>query len=305
MAFLNHIAVHLPVGTLSNEELGRRFPEWSVEKIARKTGILNRHIAADDETAGDLAFAAAQKLFADSGYDPSLVDFVLLCTQSPDYFLPTTACILQDRLGLSQDCGALDFNLGCSGYVYGLGLAKGLIATGQAKSVLLLTGETYSKHLNPRRQELDHHLRRRASASIVSDEPSGYRIDHFAYGTDGSGFDKLITRTGAFRRPKRSAATQVDEYGNAHSADNLYMDGPGVFAFTIDGVPKIIQRMLAVNDLEDAQISRYVFHQANNFMLSFLRNKLKNRARQICFGLSRLRQYRVRYYSHRAPCNGE
>jgi len=143
-AVIKGIEYHLPEGRLTNSDLATQFPEWSVEKIEQKTGIAERRIAAPDECSSDLAIAAAKKLFATGACKPAEIDFVLLCTQSPDYFLPTTACIIQDRLGIPMTSGALDFNLGCSGYVYGLGLSKGLIETLQARNVLLLTAETYS-----------------------------------------------------------------------------------------------------------------------------------------------------------------
>ena len=123
-AYIKAISYYLPETILNNEELIKEFPEWTVDKIANKVGVKERHIAGKDETASDLAVNAALRLFEETGMDRSSIDFVLLCTQSPDYFLPTTACIVQERLGLSTHIGALDFNLGCSGYVYGLSLAK-------------------------------------------------------------------------------------------------------------------------------------------------------------------------------------
>src|SRR5262245_35883465 len=125
-----------------------------MDLIYEKTGIAARHIAAPDECASDLAVAASQRLFAEHGVDPRSIDFTLLCTQTPDYPLPTTACLLQSRLGLRTNTGALDFNLGCSGYVYGLSLADGLIRSGAAKRVLLLTAETYSKYIDSKDRSL-------------------------------------------------------------------------------------------------------------------------------------------------------
>src|ERR1051325_8081217 len=131
-ASIQAIEYYLPAGVLSTEGLAAEFPEWSVEKIEDKTGIHERHIAAPEECSSDLGVAAAGKLFASGSCSPADIDYVLLCTQSPDYFLPTTACLVQHRLGIPTRAGALDFNLGCSGYVAGLGLAQGLIETGQA-----------------------------------------------------------------------------------------------------------------------------------------------------------------------------
>src|SRR6185436_16788681 len=135
----------LPQSAVSTADLAAEFPKWPVEKIDAKTGIHHRHIAAADECSSDLAVIAARQLFDSGACRPEAIDFILFCTQSPDYFLPTTACLVQDRLGIPTSAGALDFNLGCSGYVYGLGLAQGLISTGQARHVLLITAETYSK----------------------------------------------------------------------------------------------------------------------------------------------------------------
>src|SRR4051812_29510797 len=138
-AIISGIRYALPDAVLDNDRLAAEYDGWPADKIYSKTGIRNRHIAAADECASDLAVRAAQVLIAQMGVEPSSVDFLLYCTQTPDYILPTTACILQHRLGLSPSCGALDFNLGCSGYVYGLGLCKALVDSGQARSILLLT----------------------------------------------------------------------------------------------------------------------------------------------------------------------
>ena len=149
MAFIKALSYYLPKRNVTNEELVKEFPEWSVEKVALKVGVESRHIATENETAGDLAEKAARKLFDEYNISPKDIDFVMLCTQSPDYFLPSTACILQDRLGIPTSVGAFDYNLGCSGCIYGMAVAKGLIATGIAKNVLLLTAETYNKYLHP------------------------------------------------------------------------------------------------------------------------------------------------------------
>src|SRR5437764_7832335 len=148
-ACIKSIASFLPAGTLTNEQLAAELSDWDAGKILEKTGIAVRHVAAADECASDLGVAAARKLFESDACAPVDIDFLLFCTQSPDYFLPATACLMQQRLGLRTDCGAVDFNQGCSGYVYGLAFAKGLIESGAARNVLLITAETYSKFINP------------------------------------------------------------------------------------------------------------------------------------------------------------
>ncbi len=147
-AAIGPIEMHLPERVETNEELGALFPKWDLDLIYSKTGIRARHIAAPGECASDLGVAAAERLFAEHHVDPATIDFLLFCTQTPDYPLPTTACLIQHRLVLPTSAGALDFNLGCSGFVYGLGLADGLIRAGAAQRVLLITAETYSKYID-------------------------------------------------------------------------------------------------------------------------------------------------------------
>ena len=177
------IAVHFPERVETNEQLQAENPDWDVELIAEKTGISLRYIAALNETASDLGVKACQKLFAERNIDPKSIDFLFLCTQTPDYPLPTTACLVQDRLGLSTHCGALDFNLGCSGFVYGLSLAQGLIASGQCKRILLVTAETYSKYISSDDRSLRTIFSDGAAATLIEacDEPA---LSRFEFGTD-------------------------------------------------------------------------------------------------------------------------
>ena len=126
-AFIKAIEYYLPEKVLTNTEIAERFPEWSAEKVASKVGITERHISGDNETAADMAYQAAEKLFKANEELREQIDFLLLCSQSVDYKLPSSSCILQNKLGLKKSCGAFDFNLGCSGYEYGLAVAKGLV----------------------------------------------------------------------------------------------------------------------------------------------------------------------------------
>lgn len=280
-AVLRSIAYHLPERVLDNAELAEKFPEWSIEKIRDKTGIDRRHIAAEGETSGDLAERAARALFDREQIDPSTIDYLLFCTQSPDHFLPTTACVLQTRLGLRTDVGALDFNLGCSGYVYGLGLAKALIETGQARSVLLLTGETYSKFINPGDKRVRTLFGDAGAATLITvdeqtSEAAPDPIGPFVYGTDGRGAQNLIVRTGAFReaRTAESAREVRDEFGNTRSADHLYMNGGEIFTFTLKAVPQVVDALLSRARTTLAQVDLVVLHQANAYMLEHLRKRL-------------------------------
>ena len=275
MAYIKAISYYLPSKVVSNEELVAEFPEWSVDKIASKVGIEERHVSASDETATDMAIKAAEELFAErNDIRKDSVDFVILCTQSPDYFLPTSACLIQHRLGLRTDIGAFDFNLGCSGYVYGLAIAKGLVAGGIARCVLLLTAETYNKHLHPRDKGNRTIFGDAATATIVSD--NGYaEIGEFVLGTDGAGAENLIIRSGGAKFSKPMNDLKFDENGNPTSSDYLYMNGAEIFSFTQQNVPKVVKETLLKNNIEQDDIDLYVFHQANKYMLNFLRKKLK------------------------------
>lgn len=263
---------------LDNEALAEAFPEWSAEKILSKTGIRERRVAAADETASDLAFAAAEKLFASGRVGRDEVDFLILCTQAPDYFLPTSACILQERLGLSRDIGALDVNLGCSGFVYCLSLAAGLIATGAASRVLLLTADTYSKYINRRDRSVRTLFGDGAAATLIEAAPEqgSARIGPFVFGTDGRGAGDLIVPAGGFRRPSCAAsAVEVDDAsGNRRSADQLYMNGGAVMMFTLREVPRTLSRLLEACGIGADAVDHVVLHQANGFMLDALQKKL-------------------------------
>ena len=272
-AYIRHITYFLPERIVTNEEIVRDFPEWSVEKITEKVGVKQRHVADDDETATDLAEKAAQRLIEENNIDRSSIDFVILCTQSPDYFLPTSACLLQERLGLREDIGAFDFNLGCSGFVYGLAVAKGLIAGGIADNVLLLTSETYNKYLHPRDKGNRTIFGDAASATLVSSEGQ-IEICDFALGTNGKGANNLIVKSGASRLREKQNGVTFDKNGNPVSSDHLYMNGAQIYVFTQRNVPKVVNEVLEKNHLAKEDIDLFVLHQANQYMLDFLRKKM-------------------------------
>lgn len=244
-------------------------------RLRKKTGIFRRHICTENEIASDLAIRAAEKIFA-SGIDRNKVEMLLLCTQSPDYFLPTTACILQDKLGLSKSCGAMDYNLGCSGYIYGLSIAKGLIESGQVQNVLLLTAETYSKYIN----EQDHSVKPLfgdgATATFIegvdTDMPG---FDGFVFGTDGGGYKNLIVPAGGMACPydKATIDEKADEYGNVRTAFNIHMNGSAISDFALDVVPDTVTKILQKTHKTKDDIGYFVFHQANKFMLEYLQQK--------------------------------
>lgn len=276
-AHIAAVAYHLPETVLSNDALAQEFADWSAQKILDKTGIAERRVAAPGETASDLAFHAANQLFEDSGIDRASIDFLILCTQAPDHLLPSTACVLQQRLGLSTSCGALDFNLGCSGYVYALAMAQGLIEAGIRRRVLVLTADTYSKFINARDRSVRTLFGDGAAATVVAHGAGQRSLGPFVLGTDGSGADNLIVPAGGMRLP-RSAATAVereDASGNWRSDDDLFMDGAQIVQFTLGAVPRTMQELLTAAGKTLDDIDHVIFHQANKFMLDALRRKCK------------------------------
>jgi 3-oxoacyl-[acyl-carrier-protein] synthase-3 len=275
-ARIRAVATHLPERVLGNAELAGLFPGWTESKILEKTGIESRRVAGPGETAGDLAFEAARRLLASGVCEAEDIDFLIFCSQAPDYILPTTACVLQERLGLRRDIGAMDLNLGCSGFVYGLSVAAGLIAAGAARNVMLLTADTYSKYINPRDKSVRTLFGDGAAATLVSASDDGGSIGPFVFGTDGRGAKDLIVEAGGFRTPRcAETALEVDDgMGNVRSRDNLYMNGANVMNFTLREVPRTYRRLLDFAGLDESGVDYVVLHQANKFMLDALQKKL-------------------------------
>ena len=272
-AQISNISIYLPKKIVTNTDLEKEFESWSAEKIEDKTGIRERHVTAPDETALDLAIAACENLF--KNYDKDKVDFILLCTQSPEYFLPTTACLLQDRLGLKKQIVALDFNLGCSGFIYGLSLAKGLIAGGIANNILLVTSETYTKFIH-KKDKGNRTIFGDGAAAVMIEKCTSEKIFNFVLGTDGSGYKNLIIPNGGLRSPFNADALEVvDENQNITSDNHLFMNGPEIFNFTIENIPGLVKEILIKNNLSEEDVDYYIFHQANKFMLNYLRKKIK------------------------------
>lgn len=287
-ASIRALEYHLPEQTLTTEQLDAECPDWQVRKVDAMTGIEERHLAAPGECASDLAVEAARKLFASGACRPEEIDFLLFCTQTPDYLLPTTACLIQDRLGLGRNIGAFDFSLGSSGYIYGLGTAKGLIESGQARHVLLLTGDTYTRLVHPRDRSVRPVFGDAATATVITAAPASGQsaepaIGPFVYGTDGRGGKNMAVAAGGMRQP-RSSETSVaveDANGNLRSPENLLMNGGEIFEFTLAVVPGMVSGLLERAAMRVEDIDLFVFHQANRYMLDHLRKKMKLPAEKV------------------------
>lgn len=270
------ISYYLPNQILSNDELSAIYENWSADKIYEKTGIRERHISDADETVSDMACEACLKLFSEYNISSNEIDFLILATQTPDYKLPTTACIVQDRLKLRTNIGAFDINLGCSAFIYALSLGKSLINNATAKTVLLVMSEQYSKHIHLNDKSTRTIFGDGASAIILSQQTSA-KIGNFVFGTDGSGYNKLIIPAGGGRLKASDNTRQEysDSSGNVRCDENIFMDGAEIFNFTIKCVPIAVKDVLVKNNLGMGDIDLFVFHQANKFMLKHLQKLLK------------------------------
>lgn len=271
-AAIKAIEYYLPQQVDTNQDLD---PEEAA-RLESHTGIRERHIAADHECASDLAVAAASELFRSGACRAADIDFLLLCTQSPDYFLPTTACLLQQRLGLPSTAGALDINLGHSGFTYGLSLAKGLVESGQACRLLLITAETYSKYLCPDDRSTRAIFGDGAAATLVERVDTGepdQGIGSFCFGTDGRGGENLIVAGGGMRE--------------RNGPPRLSMNGAEMFRVTIQVVPRLVKQVLLKSGKEMSDIDLFVFHQPNRYMLEHLRKKLDIPDEKFCIYVER------------------
>jgi len=275
---ISAIETYLPKKVMTNELLQLQFPELKLRELTRLTGVEKRHIAQKGETAADIAFAAAQNLYQKHPELKGETDFIIFCSAGGDYITPASACVLQNRLGLSQHCGAFDFNQGCTGYLYGLNLAKGLIVSGTARNVLLLTAEAITNTIHPADKSNRAIFGDGATASMISaamGDDTG--IGNFVFGTDGSHFEDIIIRNGRERYPLIEFAEPdfSDNYGNVRNHACFHMNGSAVFQFSVNKAPELVYQVLDKNSLNFEQVNMFIFHQANRVILETIAKKLK------------------------------
>lgn len=273
MAYIKAISIFTPPhssnNVLTNSELQIDFADVDIEKIAKGVGVDRRYVSDANETAADLACEAANRLFQEWKIDRKSIDFIIFSTQCPDYFLPSSACIIQHRLGIPTTAGAFDYDLGCSGFAYGLAIAKSFVDSGYAHNVLLLTGDTITKYLH--QQDKNRVLFGDGATATVISKAGFAEIGESIYGTDGSGAEAIILKNRANRTPNITGYETIDDQQNVRRDDYFYMNGEQVFKFTIDRVPQLISDTLEKNHLGKESIDFYVFHQANKFMLNTIR----------------------------------
>lgn len=265
-SYIKAISTYFPKNILTNDAISAQFPEWNSEKILQKIGIEQRYIAQEDECASDMAAKAVLNLIEEHHLDKNAIDFLLLCTQTPDHILPTTACIVQEKAGLPTSCAALDINQGCSGYIYGLSLASSLITSGNFKNVILVTADTYTKYIHPKDKGNLSIFGDAATATLVSTE-GAYCIGKPTLGTDGAGAENLIIRNGGTRSPRNENSDDLDNF--------VDMKGGKIFNFIVKRTPEVVYNNLKTNHLDIKDIDLFVFHQANTHILNKVREEME------------------------------
>jgi 3-oxoacyl-[acyl-carrier-protein] synthase III len=265
---INHISTYFPKTVLTNNELAAHFTQTTAEQIFKGTGINQRYISAPDEIASDMAVCAAEKLFNEEAVKKSEIDFLIFCSEGFDYIAPASSCIIQDRLGLSKTIGCFDLPYGCSGYIYGLGLANGLLAAGMAKNILFLTADIPTKVIHREDLELRSIFSDIASANLIS---QSNQPQHFVFGTDGAGHKNLLVDHSGFRNPHYEDK-QLDE---VLPGGQMKMNSTDIFLFAVKRVPVLVNEVLEKYNYTINDVDLFVFHQASYFMIEVIRKKIK------------------------------
>lgn len=277
-AYIKAISYFLPEKIFSNEEFFELFPETIPQKDNyARIGVKERRVVHEDVTASELGVNASLQLFREHSIDPQDIDFVFFCALEFDYQLPSTSCVIQQKLGLKTSCGATDFNLGCSGYVYGLAMAKGLIESAGLKNILLITSSTLTKTIHKKDKSSRFVFGDGAAVTLISAREEKNGIGSFVFGTDGKRADKIIIRDGGGKNPlSDSSYIEIeDEFGNVTSNANFFMEGTSVFLFGLKTVPAMINELLEKEKLRIEDIDLFIFHQANLFLIDTIRIKMK------------------------------
>ncbi len=274
---IQDISCYFPDKVLTNQQLQKEFPKLKLPELTRLTGVEQRHICDDDQTSVDMAVEAANNLFQKSIVKKEDIDFIIFCSAGGDYITPASACIIHHRLGLPANCGAFDYNQGCTGYIYGLNMADSIISAGNANNILLITSEAITKTVHPNDSSNRAIFGDGATASIITRNKNISDFGKFIFGTDGSKFDKIIIKHGRerFPLPKFAEVDRVDNFGNIRNDANFFMDGSEVFNFSVNKAPELVSQLLDKSDLNFDDIDFFVFHQANQIILETIGRKLK------------------------------
>lgn len=267
------IACAVPDNYKAVESFSDRFGEEATKRFTEGTGIHSIYNALPEQTAGDLACAAAEELFAKTGIARDKIDLMVFVTQSPDYRRPSTACVLQKRLGLKIDCSTTEINLGCSGFVYGLQNALSMMSTSDAEYGLLLIGETASKLVNPMDKSIVMMYGDAGAAVLL--KKTGEQVITTLLKSDGARYRAIVLPAGGFRDMNPSHDIFVCSDGNERSLYDIFMDGTSVFSFSITDVPKTIKEYVALTETSIQDYDAVVLHQANHYILKQIVRRIK------------------------------
>ena len=274
---ISAMAGAVPSHVIENLKYTEFFPQEQVNEVVEKVGVYERRFADAQTCSSDLCFAAAQKLFADNDIDRSEIDLLVFISQTQDYRMPATACTLQHRLGLPNSCIAFDMNLGCSAFIYGMSVVYSMMQQSGLRKALILDGETRSKVYGPRDRRSAFIFGDGGVAALVErDEKFGETT--LSLNSDGSRADLIMIKAGGYRHPSTPETLKervVDEYGNMRSDEQGYMKGGDVFNFVIREIPRDLKRTLAESGKTVEDLDYIVFHQANNFINSYIAKKMK------------------------------
>lgn len=274
---ISAMAACVPHTVIDNYKYTKYFPEEDVRKVVDKVGIYERRFADAATCSSDLCFAAAEKLLQDNDVNRDEIDLLIFLSQTPDYRMPATSIILQERLKLRNSVIAFDINLGCSGFLYGLSVVYSFMQQQGLRKALFLDGETRSKVYSPKDRR-SAFLFGDAGVAALIERDERFGDSYFSLNSDGSRSDLIKIEGGGYRHPSSLETLKekvVDEYGNIRSDEQGYMRGADVFNFVIVEIPKDIKRLLNFTNTDKGEIDYYVFHQANNFINSYIAKKLK------------------------------
>ena len=272
---IKSIEYYLPNTVVTNEDLQNEYPDWNMDKVTEKSGVYQRHIAGENETAYDLSVKACDQLFQTNNKND--IDGIIYCTQSPDYIMPSNSFLLHNYLNLKNRVFAFDFNHACTGYIYGLAMANAFVSVGMAKEILLVTADTYSKYIYPKDRSTRVLFGDGAAATIVKESNERRGIIDIALGSAGSGYNKFWIPAGGLRLPKSDSTSMEieDDGGNKRTQNDIEMDGFGVWSFINSVAPKQIESLLMRNNVEKTDVDQFIFHQASQMTLESIMKLLK------------------------------
>ncbi len=258
------ITTTVPNRVFENDRDAVGFTRQEVDAVVKMVGVKRRHIADESVCSSDLCLVAARDVLDALDWDPASVDCLIMVTQSPDYFQPSTACLLQRDLGLSDRCAAFDVGLGCSGYTYGLWMAGMMLRSHGFRRVLLLHGETPTRFCDPADRSVGLLFGDAGSATAIeAATDDSARPWWFSLHTDGTGFGDLIIEAGGFRN--RFAEDRRDHF--------LHMNGANIMNFTLRRVPPVIDDTLTAAGITTADVDYFILHQSNRFIMRHLAKK--------------------------------